>query len=304
VTTTGRNWRALPALSILAIFGTLALAAPGDAPNLTYHANVAEVRLTFSATDQNGHAVSTLNERDFAVVDRDDVVRNFQSFTRAAWTNLELAMLLDASESVTPQFQQEISDVLSLFSHLDIIPDDAFSVISFQGAHPTLLCAGNCRASAINQLRNLPAGGATPLFDAIVFAADRTSTNPHARKVLILLSDGEDTISLHSPADAIAASLAHDIQIYAIDLNPPTHRSQGTAILRQLASSTGGRYFGPSTTANTLLEAVLADFHSAYTVSYKPPAHAPGFHPVRILPTHNLNLQFHCRSGYAYASSR
>jgi hypothetical protein len=35
-------------------------------------------------------------------------------------------------------------------------------------------------------------------------------------------------------------------------------------------------------------------------VTYHLPNHSSGFHQVRILPTHNLNLQFRSRSGYYF----
>jgi hypothetical protein len=38
--------------------------------------------------------------------------------------------------------------------------------------------------------------------------------------------------------------------------------------------------------------------HSARVVTYVLPESGPDFHSIRILPTHNLNLQFRCRTGY------
>ena len=69
----------------------------GDRPEFTYRTNTTEVRLNFSAMDQNNHGVATLQANDFAVVDKDVIVRNFQSFTRSDWTKLEIAILVDTS---------------------------------------------------------------------------------------------------------------------------------------------------------------------------------------------------------------
>jgi len=297
----------LLAVSFLAIFTTFARGASGDAPEITYRTATAEVRLTFSATDQRGHAIRTLGPRDFAVVDRDDVVRNFQSFARTEWAKLDLTMLVDASESVAPHYKQEIADALRLISQVEKTPDDESSVITFHRLQPALICPENCRASlVVNQISDVPANGLTPLFDGIVFAADLTSRSAdlHTRKVLVLFSDGEDTISRHSAADAVAAALARDVQIYAVDLNPSGHSSEGTFLLQKLASATGGRYFTVGQGADKVYDAVLEDFHASYAVTYKLPGHAAGFHSVRILPTHNLGLHFHCRSGYEYSGRR
>jgi len=43
---------------------------------------------------------------------------------------------------------------------------------------------------------------------------------------------------------------------------------------------------------------VIDDLHSARVVTYVLPESGPDFHSIRILPTHNLNLQFRCRTGY------
>lgn len=293
-------------LSLLVCSG-LALAAPEDTPEATYHANVAEVRLTFSATDRNNHGVATLRKEDFAVVDRDIVVRNFQSFTRTGWTKLHVVVLIDTSESVAPRLRQEVTDILRVISPDAGIPEEDLSLVSFHGIEPTLICAGNCRASrALDQLPAVEAGGLTPLFDSVVFAAALLAqpSDADTRKVLILFSDGEDTISRHSAADAMAAALASELRIYAVGLKNAAYPSPGTAVLRNLAGATGGRFLAAPEGTSKVLDAVLEDVHATFTVTYKLPSRAAGFHLVRILPTHDLNLQFRCRRGYYYSRGR
>ena len=296
----GRLW---PLLPLVLICAGIAPATAGDKPAFTYHSNAAEVRLSFSATDQNRRGVATLQLTDFAVVDKDIIVRNFQSFTRSDSTKLEIAILLDSSESVTPRFRQETAEVLNLVTQTTGIPEENLSIFSFQGKQPALLCAGNCRASrAAEQLPTGRPGGLTPLFDTIVFASDFLSQrgDAHAEKVLIVFSDGVDTISRNSLRDAIDASLRNEVQVDCIDLNPRSSSSQGVALLQSLANDTGGRYFPPPRGAVQALNAILEDLRTSYSVIYRLPSHAAGFHAVRILPTHNLNLQFRSRSGYYY----
>jgi VWFA-related protein len=278
-------------------------AVAGDRPDFTYRSNATEVRLGFSAMDQNDHGVATLQPGDFAVVDKDVIVRSFQSFTRSDWTKLEIAILIDASESVTPHFRQEMADILDLVSQTAGVPDENLSLFSFKGSQPILLCAGDCRVShAAERLPAARAGGLTPLFDTIDFAADFLSQHgdAHAEKILIVFSDGVDTVSLNSMGGAIDAALKGEVELDCIDLNRPAHSSQGTAVLHSLANATGGRYFPPPNGATRALNVILEDFRASYTVSYRLPSHAAGFHTIRILPTHNLNLQFRSRSGYYY----
>jgi Ca-activated chloride channel family protein len=289
----------------LVVVSGLALGAPADTPAATYYANVAEVRLTFSATDQNNRGVAALHEADFAVVDRDTVVRGFQSFTRSGWTKFDVVVLMDTSESSAPRLRQEIADVVGVTSPNAWIPEENFSLVSFHGSEPSLICAGNCQTSrALERLPAVKPGGLTPLFDSVVFAAKLLAQHgdPDARRVLILFSDGEDTISRYSAADAMEAALASDLQIYAVSLENGAYPSPGTAVLRNLAAATGGRFFAAPEGPSKVLDAVLEDAHATFTVTYKLPSRAAGFHLVRILPTHDLNLQFRCRRGYYYPS--
>jgi hypothetical protein len=164
------------------------------------------------------------------------------------------------------------------------------------------VCAGNCRDSHFeNRISDLVSGGATPLYDAVEQAAKylERRRDPEARPVLLLFSDGRDTISRVSGSDALHTVLTTGAQIYSVDMNAK-QLSKGTMVLRELSESTGGRYLRMEDGAQKLLGVVVDDLHSGYLLSYALPSHAAGFHSVRILPTHNLNLRFRCRRGYFY----
>ena len=226
-----RSW---PLLLLLCVGIPRAIAA--DPADFTYRTKATEVRLSFSATDQNNHGVATLQASDFAIVDKDVIVRNFQSFTRSDGTKLELAILFDTSGSVAPHLRQEMADVVELVSETAGVPDENLSIVSFDGSKPALLCADDCRAShAADRIPSTGAKGLTPLFDTIVFAADFLSHRGDAQsaRVLIVLSDGVDTISRNSLHDAIDVATRSDVQLHCIDLNQPSNEtSQGAAVLQ------------------------------------------------------------------------
>jgi VWFA-related protein len=288
------------ALVCLLIGHTFAFVSPADAPDGTYRRTVSEVRLTFFATDKHNRNVDTLSKTDFAVVDDELIVRDFRSFGRSDDTDLDVAVLVDASDSVLPQFKQEIANVLQLIAQAHWLHDDHVSVLFFGGMQPRLVCAGDCRSTAIERLFSSPHGGMTPLYDAVVFASNFISRRrePGVRPVLILFSDGNDTISKSCAADAFQSALASDAQIYAVDLTNPKVRTQGTDFLQRIADTTGGRYFDMHEGASQVLTAVIDDLHAAYMVTYGLPGREAGLHSVRILPTHNLNLRFRSRQGY------
>ena len=65
--------------------------------------------------------------------------------------------------------------------------------------------------------------------------------DPQAEKILIVFSDGVDTISRNSLRDGIEDSLPSAVQFDCIDLSRAAQWSQGAAVLNRLASATGGR---------------------------------------------------------------
>jgi len=286
---------------ILALLASPTPASPGDRPEYTYRTGVSEVRLTFAATDQNDHGVATLQATDFAVVDKGVIVRDYQSFSRTDYTKLQLVILLDSSESVSRKFRREITDAIELLSRTSGVPEENISLLSFQNAKPLVLCAGNCRAiHAEDQLPSTQAAGVTPLYDSVTFASEFLAQRGDAQteKALILFSDGQDTVSLRSFGDALDAAIRNDVRIYSIDLGGGA--LPGTSILQAFATATGGRYISASSGASRALDLLLEGFRASYTVTYRLPTHARGFHDIRILATHNLNLQFRSRSGYYF----
>jgi VWFA-related protein len=317
------HWQTRLLLLALLALTDLSLAQDSSNPPAlpTFRRTVSEVLVTFFATDASNHPLETLTRSDFAVVDSDQVIRNFRSFTRSDETSLDVIVLVDGSESVAPRFRAAMNDVLQLVAREQSIADDNISVLSFGGTlrqpsvaiRPTMLCSSGCRApGSVTNLLAVKSGGLTPLFDALIFASDfishhRRSGGENVRPVLILFSDGNDTISLHSASEAVQAALDAGALIYSVDISNPSSPASGGAFLRQVSDSTGGRYFSPgfsrSNGAAALLNAILEDLRASYVVTYDLPNRQAGFHALRLLPTHNLNLTFHSRNGYDYEPS-
>ncbi|MGA8149898.1 MAG: VWA domain-containing protein [Terriglobales bacterium] len=282
------------------LFGQSAPAA-SESSNLTYHSSVSEVRLVFFATDEHRHAIAGLKPDDFAVIDNETVIRNFRSFAPSDLVKLDVVVLIDSSESVLPDFQQEIADVMQLISQCPWGPGDNVSAVLFGGAGANLICAGNCRSSfTADRIASLPRGGPTPLFDAVESAVNLLSQRrqPDVWPVIILFSDGADTISKTSFREALEKVLAGEVQIYAVDVNSSGWPSSGTATLQRIADDSGGRVLPIAGGAASIFTGVINDLHSASVITYVPPESSSDFHPVRILPTHNLKLQFRSRRGY------
>jgi len=278
----------------------------GWAQSVTYHSSASEVRIAFFATDERNQLINTVSADDFAVVDSGNVIRNFRSLTRANETTFHVLVLVDASDSVAPHLRATVKDVVNLVSQEPLNSGDDFAIASFSGLQPALLCSGDCGRPDLG-VKLLAATGtaSTPLFDTLAYAAAFVSRRhtPGVRDVVILFSDGDDTISRTSASEAVAAITATGALLYAVNMNE-SRSSHGSRTLQQLADSTGGRSFSMHDGTAGVLQSIFADLRASYIVTYPLPDHTPGFHSLRILPKHNLNLQFHCRRGYSYEETR
>jgi hypothetical protein len=123
------------------------------------------------------------------------------------------------------------------------------------------------------------------------------------RQVLILLSDGNDTISGSSLRRARCGDWYRGFALY--------HQPEQNGSRRQGEPRTPGTGRGyrrqklsAQDDAAEVLEPALADLRASYVVTYPLPSRMAGFHSLRILPKHNLNLRFHCRRGYFYDEVR
>jgi VWFA-related protein len=291
---------------LLVLFPSFLAARVGsDNPEITYRTGTSEVRVTFFATDQNNRLVETIDRNDFAVVDGDRVIRDFRSLMRSDETKLDIVVLIDASESVAARFPATSEQVLKLIAQNH--PGDDLTVIWFAGLRPAVLCTTDCgEISTQTKIRSLTTAGSTPLFDSLAFTAQYIAGRHSAgvRQVLILLSDGNDTISRTSARQALDALTGTGALLYTINSNKSPRDLKSTIALQEMADATGGRSFSAQDDAAEILQAVLADLRASYVVTYPLPSHVTGFHSLRILPKHNLNLHFHCRRGYFYDAAR
>jgi len=310
----GRRGKNCLSLLLLAITTSSAQrAGPGGSPiaseesqSVAYRSVVSEVRLVFFATDEDSQNVQELGKDDFAIVDDERVIREFRSLTRSVSMNLDVIMLIDSSESVLSHFREESAVVEKLIWHSPWRPGDRFSVLTFSGRETHVICDEDC-SDSFTADRLVPQGGATPLLDAVEVATRllMKRKRPDVWPVILLFSDGDDTISKATFSELRETILSDDTRIYAIDVSNSRQPSNGAATMQRLAAESGGRYFLLSEGAARIFKDVIDDLHSARLVIYQLPNSGSDFHSIRILPTHNLKLHFRCRQGYYYrAASR
>ena len=267
----------------------------------TLRSSTNEVRIVFSASDREGNIVNTLRSSDVAVADNGMIIRHFRSFRAASGNPLDLVVLIDASDSLASQIPAEIAAVKSFVEYSNWGERDRVSMLAFGGARPTLICARNCNAQVAHAgLNTLRASGATPLYDALVDAAEilQEGRDSEARPAIILFSDGRDTISRHGLSDALLETEHLRATIYCVNASSKKSVDSGDAVLNLLAGSTGGLSFPPGQNVASILRKVLDDLHGGYVLTYELPEQTAGQHSVRLLPTSDPKLQFRSRRAY------
>src|SRR5262249_3687492 len=183
---------------------------------------------------------------------------------------LRIGMLMDTSNSIRDRikFEQEASTNF-LFSVLRRGKDEAF-VMTFDD-EPQIIQAFTGDAGLLrDQIVRTRAGGGTAVYDAIYDACQKELSHPPrppgdapdvVRRVMILISDGDDNLSNHTRQEAIEMAQRTSVVIYTISTSTQwialsqtdpskladrkTHLTEGDEILKDLAEETGGRAFFP-----------------------------------------------------------
>jgi len=291
----------LPPVSIPAMSNVNLSTAPGYSIRRT----VPEVRLQFTVADEHGRLVQDLSPDDIRILDDQSPVAKFQDFARDEDLPLRLGIVLDVSDSVKRALAEEKAAAIDFLDGVLRPQTDRALVIAFGGNVHVWQDTTNDRASLIEAVNRVhQPGWGTVLFDALYSACvDHLAEGDDGtlvHRAIVVLSDGDDTHSLRTLSDVIAAAQRSEIQIYALTVHKKGLRLQGDAILQRLADETGGGLF-VAQSAKELRGAfaeIEQQMRTQYYVSFPPQQSTPGFHALRVEVRSPQKLQVHARRGY------
>jgi VWFA-related protein len=154
-------------------------------------------------------------------------------------------------------------------------------------------------------VRRMLAGGGTALYDAIYRAAEQlTKDEPHDkyRRAIIILSDGEDTLSDFSREQALEMAQKADTVIYTISTNITHNSTDGDKVLRRLAEETGGLAYFPfkEEDLGQSFVNITNELRHQYNVLYRPePLIRDGkYHAINVKITAVGDMIVRARQGY------
>jgi VWFA-related protein len=272
---------------------------------ITIKKRVNEVNVLFIAMDKHGKFVRNLGRDDFSILDDHKPPRTIVNFAQQTDLPLQLGLLIDTSGSVHGRFQFEQDAAIGFLQHTIRARFDSAFVAGFNTrSHVVQDFTDNVSLLATG-VQGLENGGGTALYDAIYSACkDKLLKDPSdrpVRRALIIVSDGDDNQSEHTPAQAIEMAERAQVIIYTISTDDSGLVLRGDHNLQQLSDSTGGRAFFPFKMKDikSSFSAIEDELRSQYVVSYNPADFdADGRYRSIEITSLKKDLQVRARKGY------
>ena len=131
--------------------------------------------------------------------------------------------------------------------------------------------------STLNAISNLPFKGGSALYDAIHLAVNTLSRSKHAKRAILLISDGQDNKSQATFKETALLLEKTDILVYPVNISSAESAGsamaeEGKDILKEFASISGGRHVEPkenNLSLHALLSQVAAELRGQYLVRFR-----------------------------------
>ncbi|MGB5153813.1 MAG: VWA domain-containing protein [Candidatus Sulfotelmatobacter sp.] len=240
----------------------------------TLKVDVKLVNVYVTVTDAHGAPVAGLKKENF-VVQEDGREQRISVFDKESALPISIALAIDTSLSTRHDLPLEQASA-KRFVHDIVRPVDALSVFSFSEAVSQSPFGYTADMKRIDEgIDHIRLGAATALFDC-VYLASRSLDRRQGRKVLVLITDGGDTISRVDYKGAVRAAEEAEALVYSI-IVVPIENSAGREIggehaLIQLSDDTGGKYYY-ATSISQLDDAfrqISEELRNQYLLAYYP----------------------------------
>ena len=227
------------------------------------------VIINASITNSKGGNAAGLRKEQFKVFE-DGVEQRIEYFSSEE-TPFATVILLDTSGSMQERVSMARAAAIRFLDGLR--ESDSAAIYRFDSKISLVQPFSNSRDIA-EAAFDLKADGMTRMNDAIHQAAVELSKREEKRRAIIVLSDGQDTMSNRPSDRALRSAMAADIAIYTIDMSPTgdAKRVQNQAVLKNLAEKSGGTFvLTPGGAAmREAFEKIVAELVQQYTLGYSP----------------------------------
>jgi Ca-activated chloride channel family protein len=206
------------------------------------------VNVALNVVDAKGSPVGGLGRDDFQILE-DGKPQKIAVFEKEATTPLSIVLAIDASETVLSSERLE-KEAAKHFVRALLREQDELDLMEFSDVVREIVPFTNQPKRIEAGLNQIQRGDATALYDAIYLASDRlagTSAANGRRRVIVLITDGGDTVKGSRYTQALEQAQRAGAMVYSIIIVPiyadAGRNEGGEHALIQMAEDTGGKYY-------------------------------------------------------------
>jgi Ca-activated chloride channel family protein len=312
-----RNKRILAAAPIVGILVAVALsgqqtkpqgssAVPADDGSTIFRSDTRLVVCHTTVVDKSGRLITDLPAGAFTVFEN-EVQQPIRAVKRED-VPVSMGLIIDNSGSMRDKRAKVEAAALALAK--DSNKDDEVFIVNFNDEAFLDNPHGKDFTSDFKEmeeaLTRIDSRGGTAMRDAIRMSIDHLKEKAHKeKKVLVVVTDGNDNSSVISLENLVKASQQADVLIYAVGLLSEEERREAKRAeraLRDLAEATGGETFFPKEVGEVdrIAHQVARDIRSQYTITYSPTNAAMdgSYRKIRVAVNATGHPTVRTRSGY------
>jgi Ca-activated chloride channel family protein len=218
--------------------------APTSAPDTTFKVDVRLVNVFVTVSDQHGAPIGGLNKDNFEL-EEDGRGQKIAVFDRESALPLSIVLAIDTSLSTRKDLPLELVSARR-FAHAILRPVDGLAVYAFSETVERVVPFTSDVRTIDRGIDRIRLGSATALYDALYLGAQALERR-QGRKVLVVITDGGDTVSTTDYQQALRAAQEAEGIVYSIIVVPieasAGRDTGGEHALIQLSEDTGGRFF-------------------------------------------------------------
>ena len=215
-----------------------------ESPETTLKVDVKLVNVFVTVTDEHGAPVAGLKKDNFTLLE-DGRPQAISVFDRESALPLSIVLDIDTSLSTRKDLPLELSSARR-FAHAILRPVDSLSLYGFSEVVNEVVPFTSDLKTIDRGVDRVRMGSATALYDALYLGA-RALESRKGRKVLVVITDGGDTVSRVDYKEAVRSAQEAEAIVYSIIVVPieasAGRDTGGEHALIQISEDTGGKYF-------------------------------------------------------------
>ena len=242
--------------------------------NPTFKVNVHLVNVFVNVEDDHGAPVPGLAKEDF-VLKEDGQPQKIALFERDTALPLQIVLAIDTSGSVHKDFAVEQDAARSFLAGL-VRPIDRVDVMEFSDTVREIVPFTSSIKRIESALHDFRGGDATAFYNGVYLASQALAPR-QGRKILVIISDGGNTVKGLSYQQALEQAVRDEVMVYSI-IDVPVEASAGRDLggehaMITLAEQTGGRsYYADASSLQKTFAQVSENLRTQYLLGYYPPA--------------------------------